>query len=208
VAIGQDGPSQMALEDIAMMRAVHASTVLHPCDANQTIRLVAAMADQPGISYLRTNRGATPVIYGPDEAFPVGGSRVVRSSSSDDVLVVAAGVTVHEAMVAGEMLADGGVGARVLDLYSVQPVDVDGLASAAEACGGRVVTVEDHRPQGGLGDAVLGALADAGARCSVRRLAVTTMPGSAEPSEQLRLAGIDAAAVVKAVQQVLQAAAV
>ena len=208
VAIGQDGPSQMALEDLAMMRAVYASTVLYPCDANQTVDLVEAMADQSGISYLRTNRGATPVIYGPDERFTVGGSRVVRSSPDDEVLVVAAGVTVHEAMTAAATLAGGGVGVRVLDLYSVKPVDIDGVCAAAEACGGRLVTVEDHRPQGGVGEAVLGVLADAGARCSVQRLAVTSMPGSAGPTEQLRLAGIDAAAIVTAVERVLQMAGV
>jgi transketolase len=152
VAIGQDGPSQMGLEDLAAFRAVHSSTVLYPCDANQTRRLVEAMADLDGLSYLRTSRGATPVIYGPDEEFVPGGSRTLRSSEHDEVTLVAAGVTVHEALRAADALAEDGVSARVIDLYSIKPVDTDALATAAAETGA-IVTAEDHWPEGGLGDA-------------------------------------------------------
>src|SRR6187431_3572427 len=160
VSIGEDGPSQMGLEDIAAFRAVHSSVVLHPCDANQTAKLVAALADVDGIAYLRTLRPATPVLYGPDEEFAVGGSRVLRSSDEDEVALVGAGITVHEALAAADLLADDGIAARVIDLYSIKPLDAETLAAAAEATGGRIVTVEDHWPEGGLGEAVLGALAD------------------------------------------------
>src|SRR3954454_8181885 len=155
VSIGEDGPSQMALEDIAEFRAVHGSTVLYPSDANQTAKLVATMADLEGISYLRTTRGNTAVIYGPDEEFPVGGSRVVRSSDDDEVTIVGAGITLHEAMKAADALGEEGVSARGIALYSVKPIDEEGLRAAAEATGGRVVTVEDHWPEGGLGEAWL-----------------------------------------------------
>ncbi|HEY7346642.1 MAG TPA: transketolase, partial [Gaiella sp.] len=131
VSIGEDGPSQMALEDLAEFRAVHGSTVLYPCDANQTAKLVAAMAELEGISYLRTTRAATPVIYGPDEDFPVGGAKVVRSSDEDAVAVVAAGITVSEALKAADTLADEGTAVRVIDAYSVKPIDADTLRAAA-----------------------------------------------------------------------------
>ena len=129
VSIGEDGPSQMALEDIASLRAVHGSTVLHPCDANQTAKLVAAMADTEGISYLRTLRPATPVLYGPDEEFAIGGSRVLRSSDDDEVALIGAGITVHEALKAADALAEDGIAARVIDLYSIKPLDVETLRS-------------------------------------------------------------------------------
>jgi transketolase len=148
VSIGEDGPSQMALEDMAMMRAVHGSTVLHPCDANQTAKLVGAMADLDGISFLRTLRPNTPVIYGPEEEFPIGGSRTLREG--DDVTLVGCGITVHEALEAAEALAGDGIEARVIDCYSVKPIDGETLAAAAEETG-RIVTVEDHWPEGGLG---------------------------------------------------------
>ena len=198
VSIGPDGPSQMGLEDIAALRSVWGSTVLVPCDANQTARLVVAMADRSGVVYLRTTRGATPVIYGPDEAFEIGGSRVLRSGGeADDVTIVAAGITVHEALAAADELATSGIGARVIDLYSVKPIDGATLAVAARETG-RIVTVEDHRPEGGIGEAVLAALADAGAAARVERLAVRTMPGSASPEEQLVDAGIGRAAIAAA----------
>ncbi|MEU6391579.1 transketolase [Streptomyces sp. NPDC046939] len=197
-AIGEDGPSQMGLEDLAMFRAVHGSTVLYPCDANQTARLVAAMADLSGIRYLRTSRGKTPVIYPPDEEFPVGGSKVLRSSDEDRVTVVAAGVTVHEALRAADELAGAGIAARVIDLYSVKPVDRTTLRDAARDTG-CLITVEDHRAQGGLGDAVAEAFDDGVPTPRLVRLAVRQMPGSAKPEEQLRAAGIDAASIVAAV---------
>jgi transketolase len=192
VSIGEDGPSQMGLEDVAAFRAIRGSTVLHPCDANQTAKLVAAMADTEGISYLRTLRPATPVIYGPDEEFRVGGSRVLRSSPEDEVAIVAAGITVHEALAAAEALAKEGVAARVVDLYSIKPLDTETLAAAAEATGGRLVTVEDHWADGGLGDAVVSALADSERPPRVVKLAVTEMPRSGKPDELLAAAGIDA----------------
>src|SRR5580765_5409792 len=157
VSIGEDGPSQMALEDLASFRAVHGSTVLYPSDANQTAKLVAAMADLDGISFIRTTRGATPVIYGPDEEFPVGGSKIVREG--DDVTLIGAGITLHEALEAADTLAEEGVSAQVLDLYSLKPVDADALRDAVEATDRRVVVAEDHWPEGGLGDTVLAALA-------------------------------------------------
>jgi len=192
VSIGEDGPSQMALEDIASLRAVHGSTVLHPCDANQTARLVAAMADTEGISYLRTLRPATPVLYGPDEEFSIGGSRVLRSSDDDEVALIGAGITVHEALAAADALAAEGITARVIDLYSIKPLDVDTLSAAAAATGGKLVTVEDHWPEGGLGDAVIAALADTDEPPRVVKLAVSGMPRSGKPEELLAAAGIDA----------------
>ncbi|MFJ8781055.1 transketolase [Streptomyces sp. NPDC102476] len=197
VAIGQDGPSQMGLEDLAMMRAIHGSTVLYPCDANQTAHLVAAMADLDGIRYLRTGRGESPVIYGPEEEFPIGGSKVLRFSQSDRLTIVAAGVTVHEALKAAEALDQEGIRVRVVDLYSVKPVDRETLRQAAEDTG-CLLTVEDHREEGGLGDAVLDAFADGRPVPRLVRLAVRTMPGSASPEEQLHAAGIDAESIAAA----------
>ncbi|MET9440587.1 transketolase [Streptomyces sp. NPDC006610] len=203
VAIGQDGPSQMGLEDLAMFRAVHGSTVLYPCDANQTAKLVAAMAGLDGIRYLRTSRGAAPVIYGPDEDFPVGGSKVLRSSDEDRVTLVAAGVTVPEALAAADALDREGIRARVVDLYSVKPVDRLTLRRAAEDTG-CLITVEDHREEGGLGDAVLDAFLDGRPTPRLVRLAVRTMPGSASPEEQLHAAGIDAESVAAAVRLLVE----
>jgi transketolase len=204
VEIGQDGPSQMGLEDLAAVRAVPGSTVLYPCDANQTTQLVAAMAERDGISYLRTTRGETPVIYAPTERFTIGGSRVLRASGEDRVTIVAAGVTVHQALAAADRLAAEGIPARVIDLYSIKPVDGKTLREAAYDTG-RVLTVEDHRPEGGLGDAVAEALTDAAAVPRLRRLAVRTMPASGTPAEQLAAAGIDAAAIVRAAHELATA---
>jgi transketolase len=204
VSIGEDGPSQMGLEDLAAFRAVHSSTVLYPSDANQTARLVGLMADLDGIAYLRTHRGALPVIYGPDEEFEVGGSRVVREG--DDITLVGAGVTLHEALRAADELASDGVEARVIDLYSVKPVDVQTLARAAAETGA-IVTAEDHWPEGGLGEAVLSALAESGESCPVRKLGVGIMPGSGTPEELLREAGIDARAIATAARQLAGARA-
>ena len=205
VSIGEDGPSQMALEDLASFRAVHGSTVLYPCDANQTAKLVATMADLEGISFIRTTRGATPVIYGADEDFRLGGSKVVRSSDDDEVTIVAAGITLHEALEAAEELAQDGIGARVVDLYSVKPIDVAGLREAAEATQGRIVTVEDHWPEGGIGESVLAAFSDADERPRVEILAVRELPGSGKPAELLEAAGIDAAHIADAARQLVSA---
>ncbi len=206
VSIGEDGPSQMALEDIAELRAVHGSAVLHPCDANQTARLVAEMAERDGITYLRTLRPATPVLYGPEEDFPIGGSKVPRSSDDDQVAIVAAGITVHEALKAADTLAAEGVNARVIDLYSIKPLDEQTLRDAAEATGGRIVTAEDHWPEGGLGEAVAAAFADAEERPRIRILAVSGMPHSGKPAELLASAGIDAEHIAQAARQLVGAA--
>jgi len=204
VSIGEDGPSQMALEDMAMMRAVHGSTVLHPCDANQTARLVAQMADREGISFLRTLRPSTPVIYAPDEEFPIGGSKVVRSSDEDQVTVVAAGITVHNAIQACEKLQEEGIAARLIDAYSIKPIDADALREAARATGGRLVVAEDHWPEGGLGEATLSALEQDGTDVrAFEHLAVSVMPGSGSPAELMDAAGISAEHIAGAVRKLL-----
>jgi transketolase len=204
VSIGEDGPSQMALEDLAAFRAVHGSTVLYPCDANQTAKLVAAMVDLDGISFLRTTRGATPVIYDAGEEFPVGGAKVVRDGG--DVTLVGAGITLHEALRAAESLAAEGVEARVVDLYSVKPIDGELLRESVEATNRRLVVVEDHWAEGGLGEAVLSALA--GEELSFAHLAVREMPGSGKPAELLAAAGIDADAIAAAARKLVGAEAV
>jgi transketolase len=199
VEIGADGPSQMALEDLAMMRAVHGSTVLYPSDATSAAGLVAAMADLDGISYIRTTRGAYPVLYAADESFPVGGAKVLRGSDADQVTLIGAGVTLHECLAAADALRAEGISARVIDLYSVKPVDVGTLTAAAAATGGRIVIAEDHHPEGGVGAAVLDALTEAGrAELSIAHLAVREMPGSGTPAELMAWAGIDAAAIADA----------
>jgi transketolase len=202
VSIGPDGPSQMGLEDIASFRTIWGSTVLYPSDANQTAQLVAAMVDRPGIVYLRTTRGETPVIYDADDAFLIGGSRMVRTSPADVVTLIGAGITLHEAITAAGSLAADGIAARVIDLYSIKPIDAETLATAARETG-RIVTVEDHRPEGGLGEAVLAALADKDVQARVCRLAVANMPGSATPQEQLAEAGIDAQAIAAAARRLV-----
>ncbi len=204
VSIGEDGPSQMALEDLAMMRAVHGSTVLYPCDANQTARLVALMADLPGISYIRTTREKTPILYTDRlDDFRIGGSRIVRGGGADDsVAVIAAGITVHEAAKAADQLK-GEVTVRVIDLYSVKPVDQDALVDAVRTTGGSLIVVEDHWPEGGIGDAVLAAIAEAGASGELVHfvhLAPRDMPASGKPAELLAAAGIDAAHIAAAVR--------
>ena len=203
VSIGPDGPSQMGLEDIASFRTIWGSTVLYPSDANQAAQLVVAMADRPGVVYMRTTRSETPVIYSPDEAFSIGGSRVVRSSPADVVTLIGAGITLHESIAAAETLERDGIAARVIDLYSIKPIDTETLAAAARETG-RIVTVEDHRPEGGLAEAVLGALAAADLHARVIRLAVANMPGSATPEEQLAEAGIDAPAIAAAARRLVE----
>lgn len=203
VSIGEDGPSQMGLEDMAMMRAVHNSTVLYPCDGNATARLVAAMADRPGISYIRTTREKTPLVYDPDEDFPIGGSKVLRSSEGDRVTLVGAGITLHESLKAADALAAEGVSARVIDCYSIEPIDAATLRTALVQTA-LVVTVEDHWPSGGLGDAVLSALASGGELSGrVVKIAVTEMAGSGSPEELRDQAGISAGAIVETVRSLL-----
>jgi transketolase len=203
VSIGEDGPSQMALEDIAALRAVHGSTVLHPSDANQTAQLVAAMADRTGISFLRTLRGKTTVHTSPEEQIVIGGSRVPRDG--DAVAIVACGVTVDQALAAADALAAEGIEARVVDAYSIKPIDAGTIRAAARECGA-IVTVEDHWPEGGLGDAVLEALAESDERVPVHKLAVREMPGSGKPGELLHAAGIDAEGIATAARTLARAA--
>ncbi len=203
VSIGEDGPSQMALEDLAMMRAVHGSTVLYPCDGNSTARLVAVMADLPGISYVRTTREKTPALYHADETFPLGGSKTLRSSDADRVTLVAAGITVHEALEAAEALTSEGIAARVIDCYSIKPIDAGALRAALSETG-LLVTIEDHWIQGGLGDAALAALAEEGTLSGrVVKIAVTEMPGSGTPEELRDWAGISAARIADRVRSLL-----
>jgi transketolase len=204
VEIGQDGPSQMALEDLASMRAVHSSTVLYPCDPNQTAKLTRLMADTPGIVYMRTTRGAYPTIYSPGESFKAGGSKVLRQSSRDRVTLIGAGVTVHNCLAAADAMAEKKIPVRVIDLYSVKPVDVKTLREAAKATRGRFVVVEDHYPQGGLAAAVLEALAmDPPIRLA--HLAVKGLPASGKPEELMNAAGIGPRQIVAAATKLAQA---
>jgi transketolase len=203
VSIGEDGPSQMALEDLAMMRAVHGSTVLYPCDGNSTARLVAAMADLPGISYIRTTREKTPALYDDHEDFPIGGSKTLRSSDADRVTLVGAGITLHEALEAARSLEAEGISVRVVDCYSIKPIDAETLRDAVSQTG-LLVTVEDHWSEGGLGDAVLAALAVGGDLSGrVVKVAVTQMPGSGTPEELRDWAGISASAIADRVRSLL-----
>ncbi len=196
VSIGADGPSQMGLEDLAMMRAVHGSVVLYPSCANATAKLVAEMAGRRGIQYMRTTREKTHVLYPPDELFPVGGSKVLRRSDRDQIAIIGAGITVHEALKAYEELGSHGIAARVIDLYSVKPVDRATLYTAAHECADGFLVVEDHHPEGGLADAVSEAFEGVPAPAT-RRIAVRIMPGSATPEQELAAAGIDARAIAQ-----------
>jgi len=204
VEIGPDGPSQMALEDLAMIRAVHGSTVLYPADATTTVALTNAMAGTPGISYLRTTRGSYPVLYPNGETFPIGGSKVLRSTDHDQVTLIGAGVTLHACLAAAATLAEHGIPARVIDAYSVKPIDSATLAAAAAATGGRIVVAEDHHPEGGLGSAVIDSLIGDGLTgLHVTHLAVRGMPGSGTGEELLAWAGIDADHITAAARQLL-----
>jgi transketolase len=200
VSIGEDGPSQMALEDLAAFRAVHGSTVLYPSDPNQTAALVRESVDRDGVVFIRTTREKTPVLYPPGEAFPIGGSRVVRGTDADQVTLVGAGITLHEALKAADALAAEGIAARVIDLYSVKPVDAETLLAAGRETRA-IVTVEDHFGEGGLGDAVLGVFAELPDAPPIRKLAVRIMPGSGTPAEQLAAAGIDAEHIAAAARE-------
>ena len=203
VSIGEDGPSQMALEDLAMMRAVQGSTVLYPADGNATAFLVQAMADLPGISYMRTTREKTPKLYDAGQAFPIGGSMTLRESDADRVTLVGAGVTLFESLKAADALAGESISVRVIDAYSIKPIDAASLRRALAETG-LVVTVEDHWIEGGLGDAVLSALAAEGELSGrVAKIGVTEMPGSGSPEELREWAGISAGKIVDAVKVLL-----
>jgi transketolase len=196
VSIGEDGPSQMALEDLAMFRGVPNCTVFYPSDAMSAERLVALAADTPGLVYIRTTRPKTPVIYDTNETFTVGGSKTLRQSEKDVATVVAAGVTLPEALKAHDELASAGIAIRVIDLYCVQPIDHEALVAAGRATNGRIITVEDHYAHGGIGDAVSEAVWDQGFR--VQRLAVREIPRSGPPEVLLDKYGISARAIADA----------
>ena len=198
VSIGEDGPSQMALEDIAMMRAVVGSVVLYPSDAVSTEKLLEQMAQKKGICFLRTSRPQTPVIYGNDEKFPVGGAKVLRQNTGDKATVVAAGVTLHEALKAADTLKAEGIGITVIDAYSIKPLGKKEILAAAQKTKNTIITVEEHYSEGGLGDAVAGELSADGIK--VHKLAVTGVPRSGKAEELLAHFGIDAAAIVKKVK--------
>ena len=200
VAIGEDGPSQMGLEDIALFRSVNESVVLYPSDAVATSKLVLAAARHDGITYIRTTRGATPVIYPASTSFPIGGSKVLRRSPNDVATVVAAGVTLHEALAAYEILKKKNIFIRVIDAYSIKPLDVKTLKVAARETK-HIITVEDHYNAGGLGEAVAAALSATGAKISI--LAVRKLPRSGKPAELLAYEGIDAKGIVQKVQSLI-----
>jgi transketolase len=204
VSIGEDGPSQMAVEDLAMFRAVNGSTVLYPADATSTVKLVATMCDLEGISYLRTTREATPVLYDAAEDFPVGGSKTLAETDHDVVTLVGAGITLHQARTARDLLENEGIAARVLDCYSVKPIDGVTLRRALGETSALVV-VEDHRVEGGLGDAVLDALTEGDLHGRVVKLGVRDMPGSGTPEELRAWAGIDAASIAAAARRLARA---
>jgi transketolase len=203
VSIGEDGPSQMGLEDIALMRCLPDSVVLYPCDAVSTYKLVEQMARyDKGISYLRTTRMETPVIYDNDEQFPLGGCKVLKKSDKDSACVIAAGVTVFEALKAYEILAQENIFISVIDLYSVKPLDASQVISVARASGGKIITVEDHYAQGGIGEAVAQAVSGE-TSLSVHCLAVTRLPRSGKPEQLLAYESINAAAIIALVREVI-----
>ncbi len=201
VSIGADGPSQMGLEDLAMFRPIPGCIVLYPCDGYSTEACVEAMARHKGISYLRTTRPATPLLYGKGEKFPIGGSKVLRKSRDDRAAVIAAGISVHEALKAYDALMREGISIRVIDAYSVQPIDRENISREIEEAEGKVVVVEDHFPAGGLGEAVAEALAG---KARIIHLAVKELPRSGEPDELLRKYGIDAWKIRQAVKHLLE----
>jgi transketolase len=200
VSIGEDGPSQMGLEDIAMMAAQPGVTVLYPSDATCTYRLVEMAAMHKGMVYIRAGRPKSPVLYGPDETFQIGGSKVIRQSGSDILTIVAAGVTLFEALKAYDILKAAGVSVRIVDLYSIVPIDRTTLLDSARATQGRILTVEDHYAHGGLGDAVLSAVGPEGIK--VHKLAVRTIPHSGKPDELVDHFGIGARSIVEAAKQI------
>jgi transketolase len=192
----------MALEDLASLRAVHGSTVLYPSDPNQTAALVPQMAEREGIVFMRTTREKTPILYEPGEEFHIGGLRVVRRTDDDAVTLIGAGITLHESLKAAETLAGEGINVRVIDLYSLKPIDAETVRAAARETGA-LITVEDHWPEGGIGDAVLDVLAEEQPHPLVVKLAVRGMPGSGKPAELLAAAGIDASHIADAAREIV-----
>jgi transketolase len=202
VSIGEDGPSQMGLEDIAMFRTIQDSVVFYPCDAYSTERLVEEAARQKGIVYIRTTREATPLLYGPGDTFPIGKCKVLKRSDNDAVAVIAAGATVFEALSAYDKLKKEGIQVRVIDLYCIKPIEKDAFNEAVGRAG-RIITVEDHRPEGGIGEAVKSVLAESGKDIPIYSLAVRKMPKSGKPDELLDYEEISKNAIVKKVKEVL-----
>jgi len=201
VSIGEDGPSQMALEDLAMFRSIPNALVFYPSDAVSTEKLVALAADHEGMVYIRTSRPKNPVFYPNEEPFEIGGSKILQSSANDRLTIVAAGVTVAEALKACDLLGQEGIAIRVLDAYSVKPVDEKGLLKAAAQTNNTLVVVEEHYPEGGLGDAVLNAVANNGVR--VFKMAVREIPRSGKPEELLERYGLSAGCIVKKVKELI-----
>jgi transketolase len=202
VSIGEDGPSQMGLEDLAMMAAQPGMTVLYPSDGTCMYRLVESAANLKGMVYLRAGRPKSPILYGPDEQFPIGGSKVLRQSANDALTIVAAGVTLFEALKAYDKLKASGISVRIIDLYSVVPIDRTTLLESASATHGRILTVEDHYAHGGLGDAVSAAVSPEGVR--VHKLAVRAIPHSGKPEELIDHYGIGARSIVEATQHIIK----
>lgn len=200
VSIGEDGASQMALEDISMFRAILNSVVLYPSDAVSTEKLVRAAAEFRGLVYIRTTRSETPVIYKDDEEFKIGGSKTIRKSSNDEVTVVGAGITLFEALKAYDQLKAEGISIRVIDLYSIKPLDTTSLKKAAKETKA-IITVEDHYEEGGLGEAIKSALSES--KATVCSLCVRKMPRSGKPSELLDYEEISKDAIIKKVKQLL-----
>jgi transketolase len=203
VEIGADGPSQMALEDLASIRAIHGSTVLYPSDAVSAAALTVQMADLGGISYIRTTRGAYPVLYDNDETFPIGGSKVLRHSDADQVSLIGAGITLHQSLKAAEILSESNISVRVIDLYSVKPLDESTLLESVKATNGKVVITEDHYKEGGIGEAVTASLAGKGVDLEIRHLAVSSLSCSGTTEELLHHAHISADDIVAAVKSLL-----
>jgi transketolase len=201
VSIGEDGPSQMALEDLAFLRAIPESVIFYPSDGVATDAAVQLAAQRKGIVYIRTTRGKTPGLYPEDEAFTVGGLKVLRRTDNDRVAIVAAGITLHEALAAHDELAGAGIAVRVLDLYCVKPIDAAALLDAGRACPKGILTVEDHYAEGGIGAAVLEAVGEAGV--TVHRLAVREIPRSGPPKKLLERYGIGRAAIVTKVRELV-----
>jgi transketolase len=202
VSIGEDGPSQMGLEDIAMMAVQPNVTVLYPSDGNSTYRLLEAAAQHKGMVYVRAGRPKTPVIYGQDEQFHIGGSKIIRESASDVLTIVAAGVTLFEALKAHDQLKAAGIAVRVIDLYSIAPIDRTTLVASGRATQRRILTVEDHYAHGGLGDAVLSAVSTEG--IAVHKLAVREVPHSGKPEELVDHYGIGVRSIVEAAKQIIK----
>jgi transketolase len=200
VSIGEDGPSQMGLEDMALFRSIPGCLVLYPSDAVCAEACVQTMAAHRGLAYLRTTRPATPILYRLGEEFPIGGSKVLRKGEGDLVTVVAAGITVHEALKAHEALKKEGLGARIIDAYSVAPLDAATIGREAAQTGGKVVVVEDHYEGGGLGEAVAAALSG---RAAVKHLCIRDLPRSGKPDELMDKYGISSGHIVQAVKEIL-----